>query len=258
MLSDGSHDDASHRRGPFVSPARLTKTPLTDSRKYHCPHLRPLTLLNCRGSPCATYSVEKRRDENILCRTFPVAFLHRRRRSKPGSFEMGLPQSFRLRRFRKSRRDDFGTLACRPVSQTPPAPAQPPTPSAQPSTPSTQPPAQPAPAAASDSDSPATVYFYRAKRFQGSALKPSVFVDDAAVGNLHNGDSLKFALKSGKHRIYSTDKSTGIDLEVKPGETYYVRVDILVGFWKGHGGVTLVDPQQGKYETRTGNPLTSR
>ena len=142
----------------------------------------------------------------------------------------------------------FGTLACRPVSQTSPAPAQPSTPPAQPTAPSAQPPAQPAPAAASDSDSPATVYFYRAKRFQGSALKPSVFVDDAAVGNLHNGDSLKFSMKPGKHRIYSTDKSTGIDLEVKPGETYYVRVDILVGFWKGHGGVTLVDPQQGKYE----------
>lgn len=141
----------------------------------------------------------------------------------------------------------FGTLACRPVSQTPAAPAQPstpPTPSAQPSAP----PVQPAPVAASDSDTPATVYFYRAKRFQGSALKPSVFVDDAAVGNLHNGDSLKFTLKPGKHRIYSTDKSTGIDLEVKPGGTYYVRVDILVGFWKGHGGVPLVDPQQGQYE----------
>src|ERR1700722_1616619 len=99
----------------------------------------------------------------------------------------------------------FGTLACRPVSQTPPAPAQPSTPPAQPTAPSAQPPAQPAPAAPSDSNSPATVYFYRAKRFQGSALKPSVFVDDAAVGNLHNGDSLKFSLKPGKHRIYSTD-----------------------------------------------------
>jgi hypothetical protein len=148
----------------------------------------------------------------------------------------------------------FGTLACRPVSQTPAGPAQPSTPPAQPSAPSAPsaqpptPPAQAAPDTASDSDSPATIFFYRAKRFQGSALKPSVFVDDAAVGNLHNGDSLKFSLKPGKHRIYSTDKSTGIDLEVKPGETYYVRVDILVGFWKGHGGVTLVDPQQGKYE----------
>ena len=40
----------------------------------------------------------------------------------------------------------------------------------------------------------------------------------------------------------------GLDLSAKPGETYYVRIDILTGFWKGHGGVTLVDPQQGKYE----------
>lgn len=140
----------------------------------------------------------------------------------------------------------FGTVACRPISQAPAASAQPPAPSkpAQPAAPAEQ----PAAPGASASDSPATVIFYRPKRFQGSALHPSVFVDDSAVGNMHNGDSLKFSVKPGNHRVYSTDKSTGIDLTVKPGETYYVRVDILVGFWKGHGGVTLVDPQQGKYE----------
>jgi len=95
---------------------------------------------------------------------------------------------------------------------------------------------------------PATIYFYRPRRFQGSALKPSVFVDDARVGQLHNGDSIKISVTPGNHRIYSTDKSTGMELNAKPRETYYVRVDIQVGFWKGHGGVTLVDPQEGKYE----------
>ena len=44
------------------------------------------------------------------------------------------------------------------------------------------------------------------------------------------------------------DKGTGIELVAKPGEIYYVRVDIATGFWKGHGAVTLVDPQQGKFE----------
>jgi hypothetical protein len=96
---------------------------------------------------------------------------------------------------------------------------------------------------------PATIYFYRPRRFQGSALKPTVFVDDARSGQLHNGDSIKVSVIPGDHRIYSTDKSTGIELNAKSGQTYYVRVDIQVGFWKGHGGVTLVDPQQGKYET---------
>ena len=95
---------------------------------------------------------------------------------------------------------------------------------------------------------PATIYFYRPRRFQGSALKPSVFVDDARSGQLHNGDSIKVSVPPGNHRIYSTDKSTGVELNAKSGQTYYVRVDIQVGFWKGHGGVTLVDPQEGKYE----------
>jgi hypothetical protein len=109
------------------------------------------------------------------------------------------------------------------------------------SVPSTQP-------AASASEEKATILFYRPKRFQGSALKPSVFVDGTNVGSMHNGDSVKISVTPGSHRIYSTDKSTGLDLSAKPGETYYVRIDILAGFWKGHGGVTLVDPQQGKYE----------
>jgi Protein of unknown function (DUF2846) len=147
----------------------------------------------------------------------------------------------------------FGTVACRPVAQatpktqevastTAPAPAVQPQPAAAPAQPVAS-----APAASSD-QTQATIYFYRPRRFQGSALKPSVFVDDARAGSLHNGDSIKLPLAPGDHRIYSTDKSTGLDLNAKPGETYYVRVDIQVGFWKGHGGVTLVDPQQGKYE----------
>jgi hypothetical protein len=144
----------------------------------------------------------------------------------------------------------FGVLACRPIGQPASPAAQPPAAPAQPAAAPADP-AQPAPSsapAAASSDAPATIVFYRAKRFQGSALKPSVFVDETRVGSLHNGDSVQYSLAPGNHRVYSTDKSTGIDLEVKPGQTYYVRIDILVGFWKGHGGVTLVDPQQGKYE----------
>jgi hypothetical protein len=111
-----------------------------------------------------------------------------------------------------------------------------------PAPPSTQPPATVTP------NQQATIYFYRPKRFEGYALKPSVFVDDTKAGNMHNGNSLKVSVTPGSHRVYSTDKSTGLDLDAKPGETYYIRIDIQTGFWKGHGGVTLVDPQQGKYE----------
>lgn len=94
----------------------------------------------------------------------------------------------------------------------------------------------------------ATIYFYRPRRIVGFGLKPTVFVDDARAGRLKNGDSIKLSIAPGDHRIYSTDKSTGMELDAKPGETYYVRVDIQTGAFKGHGGVTLVDPQEGKYE----------
>jgi hypothetical protein len=115
--------------------------------------------------------------------------------------------------------------------------------SAQPA-PTATPPATPA-APASEQ---ATIYFYRPKRFEGYGLKPSVFVDETKAGAMHNGGSVKVSVTPGSHRIYSTDKSTGLELDAKPGETYYVRIDIQTGFWKGHGGVTLVDPQEGKYE----------
>ncbi|MGB7105119.1 MAG: DUF2846 domain-containing protein [Candidatus Acidiferrales bacterium] len=146
----------------------------------------------------------------------------------------------------------FGSQACRPIPQasTQAQAATSPTTVASAQT-------QPAPASAaravpvsasSSEQTQATIYFYRPRRFQGAALRPSVFVDDARVGHLHNGDSVKVSVATGGHRIYSTDKSTGMELDAKAGETYYVRVDIQVGFFKGHGGVTLVDPQQGKYE----------
>jgi hypothetical protein len=115
--------------------------------------------------------------------------------------------------------------------------------------PNVAPVAQPPSTTSTADQSQATIYFYRPRRFQGSALKPSVFVDDARAGRLHNGDSIKLTVAPGPHRIYSNDKSTGMELDAKPGQTYYVRIDIQVGLLKGHGGVTLVDPQQGKYET---------
>ena len=160
---------------------------------------------------------------------------------------MDVPQSFRLRWLRQSRRNDFRHTRVPPsftgLNGTGPA----------------------VDTACSVSSAISTGSSARARRGLGfghprhglllsrktvSGLRTQAlgFCRRRPVGNLHNGDSLKFTLKPGKHRIYSTDKSTGIDLAVKPGETYYVRVDILVGFWKGHGGVTLVDPQQGKYE----------
>jgi hypothetical protein len=98
------------------------------------------------------------------------------------------------------------------------------------------------------SGSIATICIYRPHRFEGSALKPSVYLDQVEIGRLHNGESVQVSVSAGQHRVNSNDKSTGIDLDAKAGETYYVRVEIKTGAWKGHGAVTLIDAQEGKYE----------
>lgn len=53
----------------------------------------------------------------------------------------------------------------------------------------------------------------------------------------------------------SNDKQAGIDVDLKPGEKYYIRVELATGFWKGHGRVISVSPDQGSYEIRKLKPL---
>src|SRR5258707_11895061 len=100
-----------------------------------------------------------------------------------------------------------------------------------------------APAAAATT---ATICFYRPHRFEGAALKPPVMVDEVDVAHLHNGDAVQVTINAGSHKLHSNDKSTGIELEAKPGQTYFVRVDIKTGGWRGNGKGTFIAAQGGK------------
>ncbi len=93
-----------------------------------------------------------------------------------------------------------------------------------------------------------TVIFYRYKAFVGSALEPGVFCDDVEIAKMDNGRWFKAMIAPGKHVLQSNDKQSGIELDLKAGEEYYIRVDLVAGFWKGHGRVTLVPKEQGAFE----------
>ena len=111
------------------------------------------------------------------------------------------------------------------------------------------------PQASSSSDSPATVYVYRYKQFVGSALSPSVYCDDSELARMENGKFFIAKLSSGKHTFHSNDKQAGIDLDLKGGQDYFIRVEIATGAWKGHGRLVLVAPEQGSYEVKSLKPL---
>lgn len=96
---------------------------------------------------------------------------------------------------------------------------------------------------------------YRQRRYAGSALAPSIFVDDIQIARVGNGRRVAIRLTPGPHTIRSDDKSSAISLDVKPGQDYFVRVDEATGFWKGHGKLTLILAEQGSAEYKLEKPL---
>jgi hypothetical protein len=101
------------------------------------------------------------------------------------------------------------------------------------------------------SDTKATVYVYRYKQYAGSALAPSVYCDEAQLARMENGRYFTIRLEPGKHVFHSNDKQSGVELDAKAGQQYFIRMEIATGFMKGHGRLVLVAPEQGAYEMQS-------
>jgi hypothetical protein len=114
-----------------------------------------------------------------------------------------------------------------------------------------QEPATAAPQTAEAKPAKATVYVYRYKQFVGSALAPSVFCDEAQLARMDNGRYFAAKIAPGKHTFRSNDPQSGLELDVKAGQEYFVRVEIATGFMKGHGRLILMSPEQGSYEVKS-------
>lgn len=103
--------------------------------------------------------------------------------------------------------------------------------------------------------SKATLYVYRYKQFVGKALSPSVYCDEAELARMVNGRYFTVKLDPGKHSFRSNDKQSGIDLDMKAGQSYFIRVEIATGFMKGHGRLVLTAGEQASYEVKQLKPL---
>ena len=104
-------------------------------------------------------------------------------------------------------------------------------------------------------DPQASVYVYRYKQFVGSALSPSVYCNDNELARMDNGRFFVAKLTPGKHVFRSNDKQAGVEVDLKGGQDYYIRVELATGFMKGHGRLLLVAPEQGSYEIKKLKPL---
>lgn len=95
------------------------------------------------------------------------------------------------------------------------------------------------------------VYVYRYKQFVGSALAPSVYCDEVQLARMENGRYFAVNVDPGQHTFRSNDKQSGIQLDIKPGQEYFIRLDIAAGFMKGHGRLILTAAEQGRYELQS-------
>lgn len=95
-----------------------------------------------------------------------------------------------------------------------------------------------------------TVFIYRPNKWGGRALEPSVFVDETELARMDNGRYFAIKLKPGKHIIRMTDDKKGYAFDMGPGQTYFFRIGIEAGMWKGHGKITLDDRERGVQEIK--------
>ena len=102
----------------------------------------------------------------------------------------------------------------------------------------------------SSADTKATIYFYRIKQFTGSGLEPSVYCDEKELARMDNGRYFGVTLSPGKHVCRMGDKQTGFEIDVKEGQSFYGKVSIDMGFWKGRGRLALIQPEQGGFELK--------
>jgi hypothetical protein len=97
-------------------------------------------------------------------------------------------------------------------------------------------------------DGKVRVYVYRPAGISAKEFRPSIFVDEQDTARLQSGRNVILALNPGTHILRSTDKKDQISIELKPGEKYFVRVEVSGIALKNRGKLVIVVPEQGMGE----------
>jgi hypothetical protein len=100
------------------------------------------------------------------------------------------------------------------------------------------------------SNEDAIVYIYRPKSWVGRGLEPSVFIDGTELARMDNGRYFALKMKPGKHIVHMTDDKKGYAIDMGPGQTYFFRIGLEAGMWKGQGKILLDEADRGVKEVK--------
>ena len=102
----------------------------------------------------------------------------------------------------------------------------------------------------------ALVYVYRTSHTSGPPPNsPSVYCDEHELARMQNGRYFSVRLDAGKHSFRSTDGQSVTDLDIKDGQTYYIRGEVVPVKLKPRGRLTLMSNEEGASEARALKPL---
>jgi hypothetical protein len=93
------------------------------------------------------------------------------------------------------------------------------------------------------------VYFYRVDSFVGGAVRPSVKLDGAVVGDSTPGGYFFVDTAAGSHEAStSTEATNKVTFVLDKGEIKYVRTKVQMGLLVGHVVPELVSAEEAKKE----------
>jgi hypothetical protein len=93
------------------------------------------------------------------------------------------------------------------------------------------------------------IYVYREGGIVGSAISYEVFAGTEKIGRLLPGGYLSYFANPGELEIWAKTEAKGsITLDVKAGETQYVKGSLSVGMFVGRPTLMVVDTQVGQTE----------
>ncbi len=107
----------------------------------------------------------------------------------------------------------------------------------------------------------AVVYIYQtphARMMKRAA--PEVYCDGKLTAEIDGGRYFALALEPGTHSFHSKNKKNGgVELELKGGETYYLRVEMEhTGYFLKFSGISSAPKEQGAFTVKQMRPINER
>jgi len=93
-------------------------------------------------------------------------------------------------------------------------------------------------------DNAGLVYFYRPSSFVGGGVSYDIKNGDTVITTLYNGGYYPYFSAPGEKEFWAkTESKSSITLDVKTGQTYYVKGEVGVGFFVGRPHLMVVAPE---------------